>query len=71
MKKEKYVLTLEAVKSCIGYPPESLFFSTLSKLCDMWHEHAKREGSSDEEAAEYAFKRLSETMLKMGEEKED
>lgn len=71
MKDEKFVLTLEAVKNCIAFPPESPIFKTLNNACDLWYKHSKREGASDEEAAKYALDRLGETMLKMGETKED
>lgn len=71
IKKENFTLTLQAVKDCIAFPPESPIFKTLNNACDLWYKDSKREGASDEEAAKYALERLGETMLKMGETKED
>lgn len=71
MENEKFVLTLEAVKDCIGFPPELPISKTLNNACDLWYEHQKKQGASDEEAARYALDRLEETMLKTSETKED
>lgn len=67
MEKEKFTLTIQAVKNCIAFEPETPIFKTLNSACDLWYEHAKKQGASDEEAANYAFERLGETMLKISE----
>ncbi len=65
MEKEKFTLTLEAVKNCIGFDPNSGLYQTLTGMCDSWYAIEKKNGASDEAAAIVALNNLSATLLKM------
>ena len=60
---DKFVLTLDIVKGCIGFDPNSGLYKSLIQLVDIWYLIAKKDGKSEDDSIWYAFDKLSEKML--------
>ena len=63
--EEPFKLTLDHVKSCIGFPKESGIGKSLLGMVECWYRIALSEGKSEEEAVKVAFDNLAAQMLSM------
>lgn len=63
--EEPFKLTLDLVKSCIGFPKESDTGRSLLGLVECRYRIALNEGKTEEEAVKVAFDKLAAQMLSM------
>ena len=63
--QSKSVITLQAVKNCIGFQINSNLYIALAGMCDYWFAIEKQKGLSDSDSAVVAFDKLAKKITSM------
>lgn len=67
--KEKYVLTIDKVKSTLAFESFPEIQRNFESLCDCWYQIALKSGKTEEEAALEAMDNLSNKLNEFGKSK--